>query len=376
MRKALAAVVALVAAYWSAHNTRGRMWLTLGMLALIVDAALCYQYGVTQTTWHGLGFAVVAIVFSQLPDGAYEEYKKGNTTAASMLAILCVPLGAVAYQSHIGYGAGVRMGDIKAAVIQQTKYEDARGNVDDNAQNLKLWKAQLAKLNEENGWVATVTADGMRTELDTATEAIRQEQARGGCGPRCMAKMKSRDEIASKIAVAEQASDLTNRIEATQRLVDKYRVTSAQTDAGMSSVAMQTDANTQLFGIIRAAWTGEPLEQALKVTESSAKLSNLIITALGSLGFMIMAPIGFFMAGRNRRDVVEPPYEAPTRRPNAPAKTAPSYGSESDLASNGGGHFESRYHISDERGISQLRKDMASHADRALAILQPRGAMA
>ena len=34
MRKALAALAALIAAYWSSHNTRGRIWLTLGVVAL------------------------------------------------------------------------------------------------------------------------------------------------------------------------------------------------------------------------------------------------------------------------------------------------------------------------------------------------------
>lgn len=379
MRKALAAVAALIAAYWSAHNVRGRIWLTLGTLALVVDAALCYQYGITQTTWHGIGFAVVAIVFSQLPDGAYEEWKKGNTIAAVVLGILCVPLGAVAYQSHIGYGAEVRYGDIKEASIQQTAYDDARGQVEDNSANLKMWKEQLSKLQGDNAWVATVTADGLRSELDTAAEAIRQEEARGGCGPKCMAKMKERDAISAKIATAEQASDLTKRIEATQRLVDKYREASAHTQAGMSSVAMQTDANTQLFGLIRAAWTGESPEKAMKVTESSAKITNLLITALGSLGFMIMAPVGFFMAGRNRRDVVEPSEDIWDRQAK---RNAAKYEGLADIASRtntyppedtvplpGNAHLREEFTIHDHRGVNELKSILTSNRDRALAIL-------
>lgn len=293
-------IMSLMGRYWLSHNTTGRIWLTMGVIALVVDAALCYQYGVTQTTWHGIGFAVVALFFSQLPDGAYEEYQKGNKGAGLVLGLLCIPLGAVAYQSHIGYGAGVRLGDIKKAMIQDARYDGAQDTAKENASNLALWKKQLADLKDANAWTATVTADALRAKLPGLDLAIANEAKRGGCGRICEAKTKERDAIQSQLAIAEQTSDLSKRIEATQRIVDKARDKAAVTEAGMSSVAMQTDANTQLFGIVRAAWTGEPLETALKTTEQSAKLANLLITAAGSLAFMLMAPIGFFMAGRNR----------------------------------------------------------------------------
>ena len=286
--------------YWLAHNTTGRIWLTMGMIALIVDAALCYQYGITQTVWHGIGFAVVALFFSQLPDGAYSEYAKGNHVAGLVLGALCLPLGAVAYQSHIGYGAGVRLGDIKKAMIQDARYEGAQDTAKENATNLAMWRKQLADLRDANAWTATVTADALRAKLPGLDLAIQLEAKRGGCGRLCEAKTRERDAINAQLAIAEQTSDLSKRIDATQRLVDGARTKAATTEAGMSSVAMQTDANTQLFGVVRAAWTGEPLETALKTTEQSAKLANLIITAAGSLAFMLMAPIGFFMAGRNR----------------------------------------------------------------------------
>lgn len=301
MKSAMRSIALMAADHWNSHKTYGKIWLTIGLMGLIVDAALCYQYGVTQTTWHGLGFALVALVFSQLPDGAYSEYQKGNKAVAWVLAGLCIPMGAVAYQSHIGYGAGVRLGDIKKAAIQDANWTGAQDTANENGDNLKLWKTQLADLQKQAPWAATVTADGLRSQLQTAEEAIKQEEARGGCGKRCMANMKARDDISQRISQTERMADLTKQIEATQRLVDKYRQTASTTEAGFSSAAMQTTANSQLFGVLRAAWTGEPLEQALKVTENSSKLANLIITAAGSLAFMLMAPIGFFMAGRNRR---------------------------------------------------------------------------
>lgn len=306
----IAALARGISSYWSGHTTSGQVWLTAGIIALIVDAALCYQYGVTQTTLHGIGFAVVALFFAKLPDGAYEEWIKGNKVSGAVLGVLCIPLGAVAYQSHIGYGAGVRMGDIKAAAIQDVKYEDARGQVVDNRANLAMWTDQLAKLKAESGWSPTTKADALHSELATLRTRIVEEQKgtrgrRAGCGKECERLQNEAGEIEKKIATIESVADLTGKIEATQRLVDKYREASAKTQAGMSSVAMQTTANTQLFGVVRAAWTGEPLEQAMKTSEDSAKLANLLITAAGSLAFMLMAPIGFFMAGRNRKSASE-----------------------------------------------------------------------
>lgn len=306
MKSIISATLALIASYWASHTTKGRIWLTMGVIALIVDAVLCYQYGVTQTLWHGIGFAVVALFFSQLPDGAYEEFQKGNKGAGIVLGLLCIPLGAVAYQSHIGYGAGVRLGDIKKANVQQAKWDGAQDTVTEDKVNLKLWTDRLKALLEQDAWTATVKADGLREEVAHLKSRLEEEKAgkrgrKAGCGKECERLQDQIKDATTKLGKVEEKEDLTTKIEGTKRKLDQARVAAASTDAGISSVAMQTDVNTQLFGIIRAALTGEPLEAALKTTEQSAKLANLIITAAGSLAFMLMAPVGFFMAGRNRK---------------------------------------------------------------------------
>lgn len=296
----------LAASYWASHTTKGRIWLTMGVIALIVDAVLCYQYGVTQTVWHGIGFAVVALFFSQLPDGAYEEFQKGNKGAGIVLGLLCIPLGAVAYQSHIGYGAGVRMGDIKKANVQQAKYDGAQDTVSEDKENLKLWTARLKMLLEQDAWTATVKADGLREELANLKGRVEEEKQgkrgrKAGCGKECERLQDQIKDVATRLGKVEEKETLTAQIEGTKRKLDAARVAAASTDAGLSSVAMQTDVNTQLIGMIRASLTGEPLETALKTTEQSTKIANLLITAAGSLAFMLMAPVGFFMAGRNRK---------------------------------------------------------------------------
>lgn len=301
LRSIASAIARTGAAYWASHNTEGKTWLALGVLGLTVDAALCYQYGVTQTTWHGLGFAMVAFFFARLPDGAYTQWERGNKLASVILWGCVVAFGAVAYQSHIGYGAGVRMGDIKQASLQDARYESIRSTEAENAGDVAMWKRQI----EELKWAPQVKSTAIRDQIAEKQAAADREAKRGGCGTKCEAIKREVVQLQKELGAVEQREDLTGRIAATQRLVDKARETAAVTDAGMSSVAMQTTANTQLFGLIRAYWTGEKLEQALKTTDDSAKLANLLITAAGSLAFMLMAPVGFFMAGRNRIPMIE-----------------------------------------------------------------------
>lgn len=306
---------ALASSYWQSYTTKGKIWLILAMVAVVVDAKLCYEYGVTQTTWHGVGFAVVALFFSQLPDGAYEEFEKGNKTSGVLLALLCIPLGAVAYQSHIGFGAGVRMGDIKKANLQQARYDDGRDSVGELKSKVKLFEdtakrldADMAKLVDmkvgADGWTVT-TAPASPEALDGQIAAkqleVANESKRNGCKSKCEARTNELAHLQALRATAVKIAENQAQHAATIEALAKTRGKSEMTDAGMSSVAMQTEANTQLFGVLRAAYTGEPLEAAMKTTEQSSRLANLLITALGSLAFMLMAPIGFFMANRNKR---------------------------------------------------------------------------
>lgn len=126
-----------------------------------------------------------------------------------------------------------------AASVQNTRYEDARAKVDDNATNLALWRKQLADLKAANAWAGTVTADGLRSQVESLKAAEIAETRLGGCGPKCRAIQTQIIDVQGKIAVAEQESDLSKRIEATQRILDKHRVASAQTETKVAAPVSQ-----------------------------------------------------------------------------------------------------------------------------------------
>lgn len=283
-------------AWFSCFTTTGKVWLTLGLVALVVDAAISYSYGISLTFWHAAGFALVAVFFALLPDAAYSEIEHRRIASGLALSALCVPLGMVAFYSHLGYGAGVRMGDMQQTGVQNTKHSDARKQVEDNEANLKMWREHLDKLTAENPWAATVNPDGLKEQAATLGQTVDAERARGGCGPKCMGFMKTKADLEARIGVAEQASKLASQIEATQRKVDQYREASANVAYTSSAVVNQNNVAAQLF----LAFTGAEPDKAIDPDSVTTSFTSIFIAGGGSLAFMIMAPVGFFVAGRNR----------------------------------------------------------------------------
>lgn len=282
---------------FDSYTGAGKLWLSAGIAALVVDASISYAYGVSLTKLHGLGFALVAIFFALLPDAAYSEIESKRKASGVVLGMLCVPLGIVAFYSHLGYGAGVRLGDMQQTGAQNVRYDDAREKVADNKRNLELWTKQLDELRTAAPWVATVNAEGLRAQLPAMDKAIELETRRGGCGPKCQKLMESKASHEDRIAKAEQRLDLEKRIAATQSLVDKYREASAGTELRSSAVVNQNNVAAQLF----LAFTGSEPDKAINPDQVTASFTSIFIASGGSLAFMIMAPIGFFVAGRNRK---------------------------------------------------------------------------
>ena len=276
------------AAQWRQYTPTGQLLFVLALVALAVDAGIAYEYGSSMTTLHAYGFALVAIGFCLLPDICAQEIRKGSYMSAILIGAVCVPLGATAYQSHIGYGAGVRLGDMQQTAIQAARYEGAQEAVIEDKTNLAMWRKQYADLIAANAWSTSVRADGLRAQIDSAQKAIDLESARGGCKSKCLALMESKAALKNRIAIAEQVSDLSKRIDATQRVIDGKRKVATTTVLKSSAVVHQNDALGQL-------WT---LVSGHKVAATTV---NLAATGNGALAFMLMAPVFMLAAGLNRR---------------------------------------------------------------------------
>jgi hypothetical protein len=285
-----------IRSHYDGYTQIGRFWLSLAIVALVVDACISYQYGITLTTLHGLGFALVAVFFSLLPDAAYSEFESKRFASGLALGCLCVPLGVVAFYSHLGYGAGVRLGDMQQTGVQNTKFDDARKSLTSDRTNLDMWRKQLNELEAANAWTATIKADGLRAELAPVDKAIELEANRKGCKTKCQKLMEKKADLEGRIAIAEKSEDLTKRIEATQRIIDTKTAEAAKSEYKSSSVVNQNNIAAQLW----LAVTGAAPSDAIKPDETTSSFTSIVIAGGGSLAFMLMAPIGFFVAGRNR----------------------------------------------------------------------------
>ena len=283
----------------------GRFCLGLGAAALGAAAAMSFDFGWGVSIKHAVFLAVLTIVAAFGPMASEMLWSRGRRGVAVAVALICAPLLAIEFYSHAGYTAGLRGSNIETATVQNTRYDAAQDAAKDDATNLSLWRKQLAALLEANAWAGTVKADGLRAQLASAEEAIRQEERRGGCGPKCLTLMKDKEQLQARIATVEQASDLTTRIEATQRILDGKRRVAMTTEHKSSAVAHQNDSlRTWVALVVNGDTKASPLQAV--AAEQSANLAM----AIAGTGLPAFA---FFLAGLFRRREDDTPPETVTR---------------------------------------------------------------
>lgn len=262
-----------------------KLLLFIGAAGLISGAWMSFSFGAAMSLAHGITLALLsclaAVMFTAIDHLRAHGLTPWKSYVLSALAV--VFLGAELF-SHIGYSVGTRVENTEMTGIQNTKYEDSREQVVDNKKNLAMWNERLGKLETENGWAATVTAESLRSKLPGLNLQIEQEAKRGGCGPNCLRYTKERDDVQAQIAIAEEKTDLTKKIEATQKLVDKYREKSATVEYKSSPIINQTKFVAQL-----ATVSLEPGKEPLTWVQ-------IAIGALIAVVTTFLSPFAFYLA--------------------------------------------------------------------------------
>lgn len=296
---AIAAVIVGIGTFlnkqWNQYTEFGQFLWILALCAMAVDAGISYEFGSTLSYLHAGGFALVALAFCILPDVAALEWRKGRKVAGGWIGVACVPLGLVAFLTHVGYSASIRVGDMQQASVQNTTYAAMQDAVVEEKANLDMWRKQLADLKDQNGWAASVTADGLRASLSSADKAIELEGKRGGCKAKCLALMEKKADLEAKIATTEQVADLSKRIEATQRIIDGKRTEASKVEFKSSTA---TNHNDTLFKAITMVTAGVFKQD---VTMNEREATNTGIMGVSSIAFLLLAPLFYFAAGLNRR---------------------------------------------------------------------------
>jgi hypothetical protein len=182
------------------------------------------------------------------------------------------------------------------AKVQNAKYSGAQETVKEDKTNLEMWRKRLDALQAEHAWAASVTAEALRAQLASANLAIEQEAKRGGCGPKCLARTKERDDLATKIAITEEKADLTKKIEATKRVVDTAREKAETVEYKSSPVVHANQSIADAFAFIRSFGSEtEPSE----TVEKGSQISINFGMALAGTGLPALC---LFIAGLYRRE--------------------------------------------------------------------------
>lgn len=282
-------------------RTLQRIFLVIGSASLAVSVLMVFKFGYAMSLLHAVGLALASIACAFIFPAADWLKKTGSPWGARSIFTLGVFLFALELFAHAGYTVGQRTHSSDIATVQNAAYEARQEQLSSNKQNLAIWREQLAKLKEANAWAASVSADGLRASLESATKAIELEEQRGGCKTRCLALMKQKADLENRIAVAEQVSDLSKRIEATQRIVDKHTEVAVETKKGFSPVKAQTDFVSQIYLL---ATTSEA-EKALNPDNVTYTVSQILIGLMLAVGMAVLAPGSFYIAFCKARELAE-----------------------------------------------------------------------
>jgi hypothetical protein len=276
----------------------GKFWLYVGLGTLFAAALMSFDFGWSVSWKHALFLALLSVITAFAPEAAYRQWQRGLKGPAFAIIAVCAPLFAIEFYSHAGYTAGLRGHNLTDAKVQNVKYAGAQEAVSEDKTNLEMWRKRLAALESEHAWAATVTAEALRAQLASANLAIELEAKRGGCKSKCLARTKERDDIASKIALAEEKADLTKKIEATRAVLAKARDKADVTEFKHSSVDHQNQFLAKAVALISAG-SLEPSELMAEGAQQSVNLA-MAIAGTGLPAFAL------FIAGLYRREEDEP----------------------------------------------------------------------
>jgi hypothetical protein len=305
--------------------TLKRICLWLGLAGLLVGCAMTFEFGRAMSVWHAISLCILSIAVALMWPFVDHLWREGSKVPAVIIGILAAAFTIAEYGSHLGYTVGHRVRDSQETGVVNASYANAQDSLASEKQNLGLWRDQLAKLKEQHAWAPTVSADGLRAQLASHDKAIQLETARGGCKGRCLGLMQKKAAVEEKIAIAEEASNLAKRIEATQRILDKKGEVAKGTEFKSSKIVNQTAFAAQL-------WSA-----SINPDSESKEWTNISIGALIALVTTFLPATCLFIAFRDanytrreRAPVASGTVTAPTPTTSVPP-VSPSPGYQQQL---------------------------------------------
>lgn len=225
----------------------GRAALFVGIAGTIASCFMTGKFGWATSWVHALSFVTITIMAAiMFPFRAWLQKTGRRSAARTFTALACIALLGELF-GDLGYTIGKREAVNKVAIHQTTGYADIGVTITETAQQEAMYVARLKSLTEANQWTGSVSADGLKAQLASANLAIEQEAARGGCKGKCLDLTKRRDDLATRISIAEEVSKLPGMIDATKAKLEKLRSQRAASPVGHSDAQSQTGFVSKLF---------------------------------------------------------------------------------------------------------------------------------
>jgi hypothetical protein len=212
--------------------------LAVGLVALAIGCLMSFTFGLSMSVLHAFGFALLTIAGCIIFPVAGLKRESGQH-AIGLFAMGTLFL-AIEFFSHIGYSVGTSVMETEQTGAQNAAYEIKQDSAKRNAQQLALYRSDLDKLRSANPWAVSVSADGLRAQIAPMDESIRQEERRGGCGPKCLALQKDKAAIEDKIAVVEKDNQISKQIALLEAEVNKREDQASSAEFKSSRVVAQT----------------------------------------------------------------------------------------------------------------------------------------
>jgi hypothetical protein len=274
-----------------------RISLYCAAVTLLVACLMSAKFGWSMSVLHAICLSLITVCTAIIFPYIGHQWRSGSKAFAGGLAPIAVLLLLVEFGSHTGYTNGVRTIETEDATVHNAAYKTKQDSVKRNAKQLAAYQASLAELKAQNAWTATVSADGLRAQLAPMDEAIRQETARGGCGPKCLALQRDKAAVQDKIAIAEKADDLSRQIAMFQGLVNNKESEATAATYKSSEVVAQTNIFAKAV-----AWSLEPTQAEKEGTQIGVGFAMSLATTFLPAVFMLMAfgPVEYVPGHRAR----------------------------------------------------------------------------
>lgn len=291
-------------------------------------------------------FAALVLLLGILITALTVSARERNTATMIALAPFVIALQFGDIVSNIGSVAFTRKSELTAVDNQNTVARNARSEV-------SRIESRIADIRATTAWQGTFNAPAAYDELiASATKYIDLEDARGGCGPKCEARMRERDELVAAQANARKREALKKEMLTLETELKDAKARVQDTPTSASAALTHATA-------IAALLTGrmEPDQESTFWSKFGLDVLAGILISIGAMGSALIVGI---LRPEQTVPVFDPSLRqvsADTSRPNVTPKSSDALPLRSVTIQSNGRLFESDREI--DRLLAKLNERIA-----------------